>query len=99
MQLRLEKKLVEQEKKLVEHRFRCSANKSSFTFCYVIDIMGWLLRLLLACDDARCISTNHPSMGIHVKFIIPWVIGAVVLSVACVFVTRLVIHVTRIVFE
>src|ERR1041385_4391602 len=36
--VQLEKKLVELEKKLVEHRLRRSANKSSFTFCYVIDI-------------------------------------------------------------
>ena len=51
------------------------------------------------CDDARLISANHPSMGTHVKFVIPWVIGDVVLSAACVFVTRLVLHVIRIAFE
>src|SRR4051812_22739005 len=43
--LKLEKKMVELEKKLVEH-WLCSANKSSFTFCYVIDITSWLLRVL-----------------------------------------------------
>ena len=51
------------------------------------------------CDDARLVSADHPSMGTHVKVVIPWVIGVVVLSAACVFVTRLVLHVMRIAFE
>ena len=46
--LKLDKKLAELEKKLVEHWLRCSANKSSFTFCYVIDIMSWLRLLPLS---------------------------------------------------
>src|SRR4051812_41839289 len=66
-------RFLELEKKLVEH-WLCSANKLSFTFCYVIDIMSWLLRLLpLSMMMLVVVVANHPSMGTHVKVVIPWV--------------------------
>ena len=76
----LEKKLVELEKKLVEHRQISQASP------FVMSLTSSASRFdSFVCDDARHISANHPSMGTHVKVVIPWVIGVVVLSAACVF--------------
>ena len=68
MQLQLEKKLVELEKKLVEHRqisraspFVMSLTSSANHFdSFVYDV-------------ALCIRANHPSMVTHVEVVIPWV--------------------------
>src|SRR4051812_2528339 len=82
----LKKNLAELEKKLREHWLRCSANKSSFTFRYVIDIMRMVASTMtppFVCDDVLFINANYPSMRTHVKVVNPWVIGVVVLSAAC----------------
>ena len=80
MQLQLEKKLVELEKKLVEHRQISRASPFVMSLTSSASRFGSFI-----CDGDLCISANHPSMGTHAKVIIPWVIGVVVLSTACVF--------------
>src|SRR3954469_25831799 len=67
--VQLEKKLVELEKKLVEHRQISRASP------FVMSLTSPASRFdSFVCDGARCISANHPSMGTHVKVVIPWVI-------------------------
>ena len=67
--MQLEKKLVELEKKLVEHR------QISRVSPFVMSLASSAGRFdSFVCDDARRISAGHPSMGTHVKVVIPWVI-------------------------
>ena len=67
--MQLEKKLVELEKKLVEQ------GQISLASPFVMSLTSSTSRFdSFVCDDARRISAKHPSMGTHVKVIIPWVI-------------------------
>ena len=66
--MQLEKKLVELEKKLVEHRQISRASPFVMSLTSSADCFGSFV-----CDVALCVS-NHPIMGTHVKVVIPWVI-------------------------
>ena len=69
MQLQLEKKLVELEKKLVEHR------QISLASPFVMSLTSSADRFdSFVYDVALCIRTEYPSMGTHVEVVIPWVI-------------------------
>ena len=69
MQLQLEKKLVELEKKLVEHRQISRASPFVMSLTSSANRFGSFL-----CDVALCVRVDHPIMGTHVKVVIPWVI-------------------------
>ena len=67
--MQLEKKLVELEKKLVEHRQISQASPFVMSLTSSAGCFGSFV-----CDDALCIRVDHPIMGTHVKVVVPWVI-------------------------